>query len=184
VKQYSIGVWIGTWRATEPIRLDIIGQFVLIAVDVSSHPTQKAQMRKTAIASVLVALVFSFSCDTTEVSPRPPEPGPTITLSLENVGVTEAWLRVTVADTVAHRTVVLVPDDQSIDAAFVSSADTLLFDDGLMPHHVCEYKAYVVSAVTGGYKRCTSGEHTLLVCTTGALGDGSSSTFALKVRRL
>src|SRR5512134_934809 len=99
-------------------------------------------MRKSAVSSVLFTFVFSLSCNTTEV---PPPPGQirSITLSVEDVGVTEAWIRVTPSPTVSARTVVLERDNQPIDTILISSVDTLVFDDELGPGRLYEFRSYV-----------------------------------------
>lgn len=137
-------------------------------------------MRKSAVASVLFTFVFSLSCNTTEVPP-PPGQGRSITLSVEDVGVTEAWIRVTPSPTVSARTVVLERDNQPIDTILISSVDTLVFDDELGPGRLYEFRSYVLG---GSSAEDTS--HVLQVATldttshqmiwqVDTLGDGSSS---------
>lgn len=135
-------------------------------------------MHPVAIASVL--FVFSLSCNTTEVPP-PPEPGRSITLSLEDVGVTEAWIQVTVSAEVSDRVTVLERDNQPIDTTLISSADTLVFDDELGPARVYEYRSYYLDGSSDEDTSDVLQVATLdttshqMIWQIDTLGDGSSS---------
>ena len=90
---------------------------------------------------LLVCCLF-FSCDSTEPPPPPPEPLPTITLTFEDVGVTEAWLRVSILDTVSQRLFTLMRDGQPVDTTSLASSDTVLHDGQLAPNSAYTYRAY------------------------------------------
>jgi len=100
---------------------------------------------KTGTAT-LAFLFLLFSCNTTEPPPPPLESTATITLTVEDVGVTEAWLRVVITDTVASRTFLLNRDHQVDDTIRVFNPDTVVLDDNLLPNRGYTYKAYRLQA--------------------------------------
>ena len=78
-----------------------------------------------------------LSCNTTE----PPVNGTGITLKLEDVSCTEAWLKLTVSNSQLQITVLLLKDDSIIDDIILDKADTLLYIDSLLPN--TNYTFYV-----------------------------------------
>jgi hypothetical protein len=101
---------------------------------------------------ILVIVLGGFSCNTTEPPPPPPppppEPGPTIALEAVDAGVTEAWLRLSIPDTVLARDIALWRDSQLVLSSSLTTSDTVLLDEGLIPNHTYTYKAYRIEDTT------------------------------------
>jgi len=92
------------------------------------------------ISRSFASLFDLLTCETTEVPPPPPDV-PTITLTVEDVGVTEVWLRVSMPDTVTERMFTLLRDGIPIDTSFLMTIDSVLVDEGLLPNHTYSYRA-------------------------------------------
>ena len=93
--------------------------------------------------AMLALLFFGLSCDTTEVlPPPPPQYTNTIHLTIEDIGVTAVWLKVTFLDTVQARGLRLVRDDQTVASISHSPVDTIILDEALAPSRMYVYKAY------------------------------------------
>jgi hypothetical protein len=98
---------------------------------------------KRAIACLLVislALLLK-SCNTTEPPPPPPDgEKPTLALKLEDVSCTEAWIELTTTNLSLPATITLKKDNvgQTIS---LSTADTILYIDSLLPNQNYQYQA-------------------------------------------
>lgn len=92
----------------------------------------------------VVSLLFCvLSCNTTEPPPPPPaQPLPTITLGIEDAGVTEVWLRVSMPETVTQRMFTLFRDGNPIDTVVLTAADSVLVNEGLFPNQQYTYQAF------------------------------------------
>jgi hypothetical protein len=95
-----------------------------------------------AAALLLYTVLLISTCNN---KPTPPDDGnhyvQSITLTVEDVGVTDAWLRVKFVDTTVNRKFKLVRDGQTVLSALCSSRDTVVFDENLLPNHTYCYKA-------------------------------------------
>jgi hypothetical protein len=65
-----------------------------------------------------------------------------IELTKDDVGVTEAWLKVKFLDSLSGSTFKVTRNGQTIFTKTISKLDTMLLDDGLLPNRRYEYKAY------------------------------------------
>ena len=97
-------------------------------------------MRVELLAFGLLFIVFSypqFGCKET-----PPGPSSsTIELAVTDASCTEAWLKVTLTDASEPRTVALKRDGQTVLSARLTTSDSVLIDEGLLPHHTYTYQA-------------------------------------------
>ncbi len=79
---------------------------------------------------------------------KPPEPPDTplykrnIFLSVEDTGVTEITLKVSIPESVKNREFIVKRDGQTLFTNVLTYADTLLLDTALLPRHNYTYKAY------------------------------------------
>ena len=118
---------------------------------------------------------------------KPPEPPDTplykrnIFLSVEDTGVTEITLKVTIPESVKNREFIVKRDGQTLFTTVLTYADTLLLDTALSPHHNYTYKAYriknnkLIDSSTIAFTTTmdtTSHEFTFVIDT---LGDGFGS---------
>jgi len=98
-------------------------------------------MKTSALVFFTVLLTFGlFSC--TKDNPVPPDQQPQINLTLEDVSCTEAWLKLTTANITLPADVVLLRDNFLIETISLSSADTILYVDSLLPN-----KTYNLSSI-------------------------------------
>lgn len=100
---------------------------------------------KTGLLS-LILCIFLLSCETEVVPPPPPpDPVPTIGLIVEDTGVTEMWLRVSMSQTAWERGFTLVRDGVPIDTAILLTADSVFVDEGILPNQQYTYQAFRIS---------------------------------------
>ncbi len=95
--------------------------------------------------SVLVFVIVLFSLgllSCNKDNPIPPEQQPQISLSLEDVSCTEAWLKLTTANITLPADVELLKDDIHSETISLTSADTILYVDSLLPNNT-----YILSSI-------------------------------------
>jgi len=98
-------------------------------------------MRVFVLVFVLALFSFGlFSCK--KGNPVPPDQQPQISLSLEDVSCTEAWLKLTTSNISLPADVELLKDNIFIETINLSSADTILYIDSLLPN-----KTYNLSSI-------------------------------------
>jgi len=140
-------------------------------------------MKSVALCAIAL-LLLSFSCNTTDPPPPPPQYVRTIELSAEDASCTETWLRVKITDgSQPPFDVRLTRDDQALQTYRLSTPDSLLIDEGLLPNQQYTYKAYRLSAGAGLTDSSTQVSITTMDTTSHnwvfdppvLLGDGSSS---------
>jgi hypothetical protein len=100
------------------------------------------------IALLSAALLFSsfmlLSCK--KDNPIPPGEQPQISLILEDASCTEAWIKLTTANISLPADVELLKDDSPAGKISLTSADTLLYIDSLLPNHIYKYQSVIQSA--------------------------------------
>ncbi len=94
-------------------------------------------------AALLFSTLFLFSCK--KDNPIPPEDQPQINLTLEDTSCTEAWLKLTTANINLPAEVSLKQDDSIIQNIILSSTDTLLYVDSLLPNHSYKFQSVIQS---------------------------------------
>jgi len=83
---------------------------------------------------------FLIGCNDSPPGPPPPPPRlSTIQITADDIGVTEAWLKVTLTDSNQPRTIALRRDGQIISNVQFTGTDTVLVDVGLAPNHLYRY---------------------------------------------
>jgi hypothetical protein len=95
---------------------------------------------------IFTFFIFQFSifnCNNKPILPPDDKPIYTqcISLTTEEIGVTDAWLRIKFTDTTVNRSFKLVRDGQTVLSALCSSLDTVVLDENLLPNHTYKYKA-------------------------------------------
>lgn len=136
------------------------------------------------IVLVCVSLIAGFGCKTTPpVYPVSPPYVQSLHLYSDDIGVTEAWLKVHLSDTTHSRLVKIFRDTVSIFNGFIVSTDTLILDTTLQPNSIYNYRAY---RFNNSAKIDSSGKVTIQTLNTTShnftwyldtLGDGPSSSF-------
>ena len=97
-------------------------------------------------------LVASLSCDSTE---PPAGSGAKFTLAVEDSSCTEVWLKLTTSNIPLPATLSLEQNNTTIDTLSITSADTLLYVDGLLPKQTYKFRAVLTD-----YQQPTSSEVT------------------------
>ncbi|MCX6150627.1 MAG: hypothetical protein NTX22_08905 [Ignavibacteriales bacterium] len=109
-------------------------------------------MVKNKIMSILLLFLITamLSCNTTE-----PDGTKTISLSIEDVSCTEAWLKISGA---AGSSLILKRDDKEVKSFLLNTADTTIVDDSLLPNKSYAYQALIKTSgvITGGSPKATA----------------------------
>ncbi len=92
------------------------------------------------VTAALLSTVILISCN--KDNPVPPGEQPQINLTLEDVSCTEAWLKLTTANITLPADVELLKDDIHSETISLTSADTILYIDSLLPN-----KTYTLSSI-------------------------------------
>jgi uncharacterized membrane protein len=85
-----------------------------------------------------------MQCNNKSILPPDDKPKYTqcISLTADEIRVTEAWLKVKFTDTTVNRSFKIVRDGQTtFTGRIVTSTDTVLLDKNLLPNHIYKYKA-------------------------------------------
>jgi hypothetical protein len=94
-----------------------------------------------------IALTFSslimLSCK--KDNPIPPEEQPQLSLALEDTSCTEAWLKLTTTNINLPAEVTLMQDDSITQTINLTSADTMLYVDSLLPNHTYKFHTAIQS---------------------------------------
>ena len=97
-----------------------------------------------AIVTVLTLLISSlvlFSCKKDNpIQPPPSEPPKAVTLSLVDVSCTEAFIKITAADSVIPLSITLKKEDITIANFTLTKTDTVVIDTTLQPDHNYTYQ--------------------------------------------
>jgi hypothetical protein len=94
-------------------------------------------------AALLFSTLFLFSCK--KDNPIPPENQPQVNLTLEDTSCTEAWLKLTAANIGLPAEAVLMQNDVVIQTISLSTIDTLLYIDSLLPNHTYKFQSVIQS---------------------------------------
>ena len=85
---------------------------------------------------ILFTLLVLLSCDSNE-----PQSASTLTLSVEDVSCTEAWLQLKTANLNLPNRITLFVNDLKYREYFINKSDTLLYIDSLLPNKSYSFKA-------------------------------------------
>ena len=91
------------------------------------------------------------SCKEEESNPiPPPEEQPQINLTLEDRSCTEAWIKLSTSSLALPSTVDLYRDSSLVDTINLTSEDTVLYVDSLLPNHTYKYQSVIQSTGQSG----------------------------------
>ncbi|HSL90091.1 MAG TPA: hypothetical protein VK870_12375 [Ignavibacteriaceae bacterium] len=97
------------------------------------------QKTVSLIFLLILFLLCTASCNTTEPPTPPNEPLPELTLELEDVSCTEAWITLTTNNLQLPATLNLLKDNTITKTINLQTADTLLYIDSLLPNQTYQY---------------------------------------------
>jgi hypothetical protein len=150
---------------------------------VMNYETKKDNMRnKSNFISVVILLFFSFSCKEAPPEPSNGSKGNGM-LIVEDVGVTDAVLRLRVPGGFKSRSITLRRDTTTILTKQITSLDTTIIDEELLPKHSYKYTLTVnnfLNTQEHSYANITTMDTTSHKFTwqIDTLGDGSSHGFS------
>ncbi|MBI3195219.1 MAG: hypothetical protein HYZ34_12255 [Ignavibacteriae bacterium] len=98
-------------------------------------------IRPTMVLLFLLALM-SFYCEEEELKIIIPPHVPTLAITVDDVGVTEAWLKIESIDSTALGDIILKHDTTVVLTANVTTRETLVVSEQLLPKKTYIYKAY------------------------------------------
>jgi len=93
------------------------------------------------IFGIVTFLLFAVNCSTTDPPPPPDGDNPELTIVLEDVSCTEAWIKLTTTDLQLPTSLTIKQNDITKDTINLSSADKLLYIDSLLPNRNYLYQA-------------------------------------------
>jgi hypothetical protein len=100
--------------------------------------TENIKMKKTLFLSAAIFLLSILSCNTTE----PPQQNKSnLDLTLADTSCTEAWLELKTTNISLPANVTIKQDDSLIQTISLTSADTILYVDSLLPNTNYKYQA-------------------------------------------
>lgn len=115
-------------------------------------------MKMTILTSLLL-LITVVSCNTTDPTP-PDETKPTLTLAIDDASCTEAWLQLATKDLTLPAELTLKqynPTGDSVTQTFsLSTADTLLYVDSLLPNQIYNFQLSCIWNPTSGNQQQVS----------------------------
>jgi hypothetical protein len=105
---------------------------------------QVTAMKTKPILSFLFIILSITACNTTEPPPPPDGEKPTLTLRLEDVSCTEAWIELTTTNLQLPATVTLKQFNPTGDTlsqvSILNTKDSLLYIDSLLPNQIYQYQ--------------------------------------------
>ncbi len=117
---------------------------------VTSNPETRHQKKVKGVMKIFAlisALLFSSlilsSCN--KDNPIPPDEQPQINLTLEDTSCTEAWLKLTTTNISLPAELTLKQDDSKVQTFNLSSVDTILYVDSLLPNHSYSFQSTIQS---------------------------------------
>ena len=93
-------------------------------------------MRAVILGLVVIVIFISICCDSNE-----PQSASTLTLSVEDVSCTEAWLQLKTANLNLPNRITLFVNDLKYREYLINKSDTLLYIDSLLPNKSYSFKA-------------------------------------------
>ena len=121
------------------------------------------------LSVILFSLLISFSCH------GPTEPNNNLSLTIENVSCTEAWIKVT-GETGSE--LVLSRDDKEVQKFILTTSSQTVYDDSLLPNKTYTYQVVsnnkTSNNITVTTLDTTSNDFTWQTYTFGDPGAGSS----------
>ena len=108
-------------------------------------------MRQILLVSTLLFTTLAlFSCKEEENNPIPPEEQPQVNLTLEDRSCTEAWIKLSTGSLALPSNVDLYRDSSLVETINLTSEDTVLYVDSLLPNHTYKYQSVIQSTGQSG----------------------------------
>ena len=102
-------------------------------------------------AALLIPSLFLFSCKKEESNPiPPPEEQPQVNLTLEDTSCTEAWIKLSTGSLALPSDIDLYRDSSLVETINLTSEDTVLYVDSLLPNHTYKYQSVIQSTGQSG----------------------------------
>ncbi|MBI3194187.1 MAG: hypothetical protein HYZ34_06950 [Ignavibacteriae bacterium] len=105
------------------------------------------KIRPTMLLLLLLALL-TFSCEEEELKIIIPPHVPTLAITVDDVGVTEAWIKIESVDSTVLGTILLKRDTVNVLTVNVTSRETIVVSEQLLPKKTYAYNAYKLSNTT------------------------------------
>ncbi len=94
------------------------------------------------LSSLLISLVLLTTCNTTE----PPPETRKLILTFEDASCTEVWLKLETENISLPAEAVIKTDDSTVKNIILSSADTIIYVDSLLPNKTYAIQAFIQSS--------------------------------------
>jgi len=101
-------------------------------------------MRTIIINLLMLTAIYIFSCNSVE--PPPDGEKPTLTLKLEDASCTEAWVTLETTNLQLPAALILMQDEVTRDTINLTTADTLLYIDSLLPNTTYNFHTVIQSS--------------------------------------
>src|SRR5574338_153622 len=102
-------------------------------------------MKIALLASILLFFpLILISCK--KDNPIPPEEQPRINITLEDVSCTEAWIKLSTSNLTFPASVDLLKDSSFVEVLNLTSADTILYVDSLLPNKTYSFNSIIQSS--------------------------------------
>ncbi len=96
------------------------------------------------IAILVIASFLNLRCKDEPTKPPPPPLDPIVSLTAEDASCTEVWLRLSVAN--ANNPIITLTRDTTIlDTLILTTSDSTIVDEGLLPAHTYIYTAQILN---------------------------------------
>ncbi len=102
---------------------------------------------KKLLLPICIIFIFNYNCNTTD----PPPDNSRLTLTVEDVNCTESWLKLETENLDLPAQINLYADDKLKSNYAISTKDTILYIDSLLPN-----KNYTIKAQASGIQNLTS----------------------------
>ncbi|MFH2029214.1 MAG: hypothetical protein ABIJ40_01130 [Bacteroidota bacterium] len=89
-----------------------------------------------SLLSIILAVFIGFSCQVAE-----PNNDQSLSITVEDVSCTETWIKISAKGIDADKQLMLYRNNEYLTAFTMDKADTLFFDEGLLPSKTYNYKA-------------------------------------------
>ena len=106
-------------------------------------------MIKRLVFYLAIVFIQFISCDTTE---PPPEDKRKLTLSLEDKSCTEVWMQLTTENLQLPASVNILINDSLSQISILSTKDSLLYIDSLLPNKTYTIQAFIQSTNQSEYR--------------------------------
>jgi hypothetical protein len=134
-----------------------------------------ATMKQFLLMSIILVCISltALKCKDEPTKPQQPQ----IQLTIEDVSCTEVWLKLSVTN-VSNPIVMLKRDDTAIDTLYLTTADTTIVDENLLPSHTYTYTASLLNGSFVSHSMAQTMDTTSHNFTwqTFTLGDGAASS--------